>query len=102
MKKMGSTILKFFVLLSFSASLVMAPLQAADTRSEGPAPSGEAMAVDLVLVRPLSFVATVLGTVAFIVSLPFSILGGNVDEAGTNLVVKPAKTTFIRPLGEFD
>jgi hypothetical protein len=60
------------------------------------------MAVDVAIVRPISLVATVLGTGIFIVSLPFSILGGNVDEAGRNLVLKPAKTTFIRPLGEFE
>ncbi len=102
MKKRGSAILKFCLLLGIGASLITAPVRAGDTRDGGPAPSAEAMAVDLVLVRPASLVATVLGTVFFVVSLPFSILGGNVDDAGKNLVVKPAKTTFIRPLGEFD
>jgi len=56
--------------------------------------------VDLVVVRPLWFVATVLGTAAFIVSLPFTIVGGNTGEAGQKLVVAPAKYTFTRPLGK--
>jgi len=31
--------------------------------------------------------------------LPFSLLGGNVVEAGKALVVEPVKFTFFRPLG---
>lgn len=102
MKKHGYAILKFCALLGLGASLVAAPALAGDTRTGGPAPSAEAMAADAIFVRPVSFAATVVGTGLFIVSLPFSILGGNVDDAGKNLVLKPAKTTFIRPLGEFD
>ncbi len=64
--------------------------------------SAGAMAVDVIAVRPLGFVATVLGTGLFVVSLPFSALGGNVDEAAENLVVGPARFTFVRPLGDFD
>jgi hypothetical protein len=103
MKELFAKFLKYCVLLAISASLVTAPALAdSQNNDNGPAPSAEAMAVDLVLIRPASLVATVVGTVFFVVSLPFSILGGNVDEAGQNLVLKPAKTTFIRPLGEFD
>ncbi len=58
------------------------------------------MGVDLVVVRPLWFVATVLGTAAFIVSLPITILGGNSGEAAQKRVVAPAKYTFTRPLGK--
>lgn len=58
------------------------------------------MGVDLVVVRPIWLVATVLGTAAFIVSLPFTIPGGNTGEAAQKLVVAPAKYTFTRPLGK--
>lgn len=102
MKMRGHSLTRFCTVLGLSAVLVAAPVTAADTRTGGPAPSGEAMAVDLMIVRPASLVGTVIGTGFFIVSLPFSILGGNVDDAGKNLVLKPAKSTFIRPLGEFD
>ncbi|MGH8458049.1 MAG: multidrug transporter [Nevskiales bacterium] len=102
MKKHGFAIAKFCLLFGIGVSLATVPARAADTRDGGPAPSAEAMAVDMMLVRPASLVATVLGTGFFIISLPFSILGGNVDDAGKNLVLAPAKTTFIRPLGEFD
>ena len=33
--------------------------------------------------------------------LPFSLLGINVGEAGSKLVLDPARFTFVRPLGEF-
>lgn len=62
--------------------------------------SGAAMAVDLVLLRPLGLAATVLGGVLYVVSLPFSAAGGNADEARQKLVEEPAGYTFQRPLGE--
>ncbi len=64
-------------------------------------PSGGAMFADFVLVRPVGIVALVAGSVLFVISLPFSALGGNVKVAARSLVVKPAKFTFIRPLGDF-
>lgn len=64
------------------------------------APSGGAMLADTFLVRPFMLAGTVVGVATFIVTLPFSALGGNVDEAGNALVMEPARYTFIRPLGE--
>ena len=64
-------------------------------------PSGGAMMFDFFIVRPVGIVATAVGTVAFVVSWPFSILGGNSGAAGQKLVAEPAAYTFSRPLGEF-
>lgn len=58
------------------------------------------MFVDGLVVRPLGLCATVLGSVTWLVTLPFSALGGNLDEAGEKLVADPARFTFTRPLGE--
>jgi len=58
-----------------------------------------AMIGDLVFARPIGFIGTVLGTGVFVVTLPFTLLGGNVGEAANFLVIKPAKFTFVRPLG---
>ena len=63
--------------------------------------SGEAMAADMVFLRPLGLVSTVLGSALFVVSLPFSLLGGNTGDAAQKMVVDPAKYTFNRPLGDF-
>ena len=63
--------------------------------------SGAVMTADLILARPLGIVATVFGCAVFIVSLPFSAIGGNVGQAAQKLVKEPAAFTFTRPLGEF-
>lgn len=60
------------------------------------------MAADALVVRPLGICATVIGAAIFVVSLPFSALGGNTHKAYDNLVKKPAKFTFNRRLGDFD
>lgn len=62
--------------------------------------SAEQMVVDFFLFRPLGIAATAMGTVMFIVSLPFSASGGNVKEAFCKMMIEPAKFTFARPLGD--
>ena len=57
------------------------------------------MAVDLVVARPLGIVVTSVGAAVFLVSLPFSAAGGNVDNASEKLVLGPARETFVRCLG---
>ena len=63
------------------------------------APKGFAMVGDLVVARPLLIGATLVGIAAFIVSLPFTALGGNVGEAAQALVVEPGREAFVRCLG---
>jgi len=60
------------------------------------------MLMDAFLLRPLGLAATVLGTAAFILTLPFSLPTHSADDAAEALVVKPAKYTFARPLGEVE
>jgi|GEM_PF-134572 len=52
-------------------------------------PSYETMVVDTVVGKPLGLVAAITGTAAYIVSLPFSLIGGNADQAQEKLVVEP-------------
>lgn len=61
-----------------------------------------AMICDAIIARPLGLVSTALGFGMFIISSPFSALGGNIGDAWTTLVAHPAKFTFVRPLGDFD
>ena len=68
---------------------------------ESKEPGGGAMIYDLVALRTTGVVATAVGAVFWVVTLPFSALGGNVDTATEKLVKDPAKFTFTRPLGEF-
>ena len=63
------------------------------------APPAYAMIGDLVIARPLLIADTVVGAGLFVVSLPFTALGGNVGAAGKALVVDPGKAAFVRCLG---
>jgi len=64
-----------------------------------PGPAG--MIIDGLVVRPLGLVATIVGSVIFVITLPFSAMGDNVAEARKNLVEAPAAFTFSRCLGCF-
>ena len=83
------------VLLALAASLPT--LSYAKTVEETPTPG--AMVADALIARPVLAVTTVLGAGVFIVSLPFTLAGGNTEDAGKALVVEPAKNTFYRCLG---
>ena len=63
------------------------------------APKAYSMVGDLIIARPLLIAATAIGAGVFVVSLPFTALGGNVGEAGKALVVEPGKAAFVRCLG---
>ena len=63
------------------------------------APKAYSMVGDLIIARPLLIAAPAIGAGVFVVSLPFTALGGNVGEAGKALVVEPGKAAFVRCLG---
>ena len=95
---------KRFMILLLVAAMVFIPFGTsalAQSKAVDGEISAEAMAADLIVIRPLGIVASVLGTAVFIVSLPFSALGGNTKTACRKLVQDPAAFTFTRPLGEF-
>ena len=63
--------------------------------------SGESMAFDLVVLRPLGIAVTTLGCAFFVASLPFTIWSKKrFTQAGNCFVVEPAEYTFVRPLGK--
>ena len=97
MHKIAKQSIVLFVILTFTfipfGSVVLAQDEVEDIDMPGK------MMVDIIVARPLGIIATLLGTAGFIVSLPFSALGGNMKEAYKYLIAKPAKHTFKRPLG---
>ena len=93
-KKLAITILVGAVLTTSTLSSSVVLANTVDER-----PSALEMAADGILIRPLTLAWTVLGTGAFVVTLPFSMLGGNAKEAGEKMVVQPFKATFFRCLG---
>lgn len=62
--------------------------------------SFEAVAADVVVVRPFGLVATLLGSALFVVSLPIAAISQSTTETADALVLTPARMTFTRPLGE--
>lgn len=89
------------VLLAASASAVAEDSANASFNSENDTtPSSGAILMDVVVLRPLSLVGTVLGTAVFVVGLPFELLAGDVSGPAKRLVAQPAQFTFTRPLGD--
>lgn len=94
---------KRFVVLITAFALIAVPCTAsfaAGLETDDEIVAGQ-MAGDALVARPLGLCATVIGGALFVVSLPFSALGGNTGPAYDRLVVDPFKFTFDRPLGEF-
>ena len=65
-------------------------------------PSRGEMFADAVVVRPMTLVASAVGLVAWVVTLPFSIPSGDAGHIGKEWVVGPLKYTFYRPIGNLD
>ena len=62
-------------------------------------PTGGEMMADALVARPIGLATTVLGVATFVVTLPFSAIGGNINQAADKLVVEPGRETFVRCLG---
>lgn len=106
-------LLTYLLCLIFFCSIAALPrlANAADISTQGYSPTVVAptteneelryfrMIGDLLFARPLLLAVTGVGTGMFLVSLPFSALGGNVEEAANTLVIRPAWQTFVRCLG---
>ena len=97
-KKMKRTISAIALARMMSVSMAASATDLAEDGSIS-RPTVWAMGLDAGLVRPVGLAATVIGVGLFIVTLPFSALGGNVGESAERLVVDPAKMTFLRCLG---
>jgi hypothetical protein len=62
-------------------------------------PSSSVMAFDGVIGRPLGLATTIIGTTAFLITLPVTIPSDSTSEAAWGLVGRPVGWTFVRPLG---
>jgi hypothetical protein len=63
-------------------------------------PSTGAVVADPLVLRPSGLAGKVLGTVAFLVSLPVTLSFHKTDQVERILVKEPFYYTFERPLGE--
>lgn len=93
MKRTGRWML--WVALVGTMAGVAGPVQAAEEDE----PTALAMTGDLLIARPVGVVISAVGAAAFLVSLPFSAAGGNIEQAADTLVMGPVRETFVRCLG---
>lgn len=97
MRANASKFKRLLTAAAVSISMLASSLSVAQDVEEEPSPL--AMAGDMLVARPIGLAITAVGAALYIVSLPFSALGGNAKEAGQALVVAPAEATFVRCLG---
>jgi hypothetical protein len=97
MRAIASKYTRLLTAATMSISLVVPATGFAQEVEEDPSPL--AMAGDALIARPLGVAITAVGAVLYVVTLPFSLAGGNAGAAGKALVVAPAEATFVRCLG---
>ena len=83
----------FFLFLA--VSLIVGSFCSVGSAQEGPI-KDEWNTMDLLMARPLGVAAGIVGTAFFIISLPFTIPAGGVDDAAQMFIVKPFKFSFGR------
>lgn len=94
--QLSAKILVVALTLVFSHWSFAAPYNSREVKED---PSALAMASDLVVVRPVMFGITVIGSAVWLLALPFSAAGGNIKQSADTLVLGPGKNTFVRCLG---
>lgn len=100
---MNFRLTRFFSRAAVVVALAVAvPVQAYNNEVIDAAPSAEAMALDLLIVRPLCVVGTVTGVVIFVLALPVNLITFNFADPARRLIVEPAQYTFTRDLGVID
>jgi hypothetical protein len=88
----------FVILVSLAVLLAGSAPAAASDLTWGDAP---AVAFDVLLLRPLSAIATLAGTPLFLASLPFVAPTGKIMTSLDVFVLTPGDYTLTRPLGDF-
>ena len=89
-----------------ACALLCALLVTSAARAEGPETGRSgvervgAQTWDLVVLRPLGLVQTVVGAAFFAVAYPVSLVTGGSDHVVDYCIKSPVEQTFTRPLGE--
>ena len=97
------------VALCLMASLVMASAAWGQPDSENYeqaekyrlSPDPVSVLADGLIARPLGLVSTIVGSVGYVLTLPFSLPSDSEEEVRQQLVEYPAWFTFKRPMGHF-
>jgi hypothetical protein len=100
-----------FPSLSLGQELNLPETAPANTRGNPPVQetrqfSTQELLTDMVVLRPVGLVGTLIGSALFVGLIPFTALASIADKeafhiTGQTLIVTPAKFTFTRPLGQY-
>ncbi len=104
---------RFLIVLAAVAMLaaVAVPVRAQEMLPPDPSRSGELLSneymgekilVDVYILRPVGFLASILGLVGSIGAYPMAALSCSTDLVTQELVEKPLDWTFCRPVGDID
>ena len=85
--------------LSLAAAPVSSMAQTASSMAQEQDPGMLAIYSDLLLLRPVGLVTSVIGVAGYVLALPFSLPTGTSGHVGKVLVVDPVNFTFNRCLG---
>ena len=93
---------KLIAVLTLAALLTLpsASADASNLSSDYEETGGAAIAIDVLLARPLGIASLAIGSVIFIVALPYTIPSWSVAKAADKLIAEPFRFTFLRPIGE--
>ena len=89
---------KIITLLCAAAALLCGNQPASAQENDGPL----ATIGDVLIVRPGCVLATAVGSVFFVLSLPWAAPSKSVKKSAQILVITPAKAAFCRPIGDID
>lgn len=99
----GKKLLAMSLAVTMAASTALSGVARADQMSDDifdeSRPKGGSMIMDALIARPLLAGATVVGAAFFVVSMPFSLVGGTVGHTWERMVLTPGEQAFIRCLG---
>ncbi|HEY7759161.1 MAG TPA: hypothetical protein VIA64_07070 [Burkholderiales bacterium] len=93
---------KTIVIPALAVALGTPPVLALDQEQIRREPTEGEILADGLIARPLALISTVIGAVAFVVTLPFTVPSKTTDRAAEKLVAKPARYAFKRPIGQLD
>lgn len=92
---------KFLLATTMTLALLLGPAVPAAAESDLTWGDAPAVVFDVVLLRPLSAVATIVGVPFFVASVPFVAPAGEIMTSLDVFVLAPADYTIKRPLGDF-
>jgi hypothetical protein len=101
MKGLKRIILLLLAILLVIGSLSSTGLAGDKFRRDDPVKHGWS-AMDLIFARPLAVAAGIMGTAIFVVTLPFTVPSGGVDEAANMFIVQPFQFSFVREFPDED